>query len=149
MVTEYRHKTQDQVAPITIEIEYLSDTEIDELIKELVWNYRQLFLPEIEEDKVDAKDYMRYQRESEQAWSALEAAFKHQRSFKKELLSDRSDGAVERVTDQLISWTKDIDWPEGAQEGIWKSTANTAYECCEKTSTFMQDRYWPFTKIIR
>jgi hypothetical protein len=114
-----------------------------------VWNYRQLFLPNIESDEVDAKDYQRYQRESEQAWSALEAAFKHQKLFKKEFLSDMAEGALEKVTDQLIQWTKDLDWPNGENTGMWKSTASTAEECCEKTSIFLQDRFWPFTKIIR
>lgn len=108
-----------------------------------------MFLPDIEEDKVDAKDYARYQRESEQAWSALEAAFKHQKLFEKEWLSDMSEGALDKVTDQLIQWGQDIDWPEGGNSGIWKSMADTAEECCEKTSIFMQDRFWPFTKIIR
>jgi hypothetical protein len=148
-VTEYRQKTKDHTAPITIEVEYLSSSEIEELIKELVWNYRQLFLPEVEADSVDARDYMRYQRESEQAWSALEAAFSHKETFKQEFLSDMSEGALERVTDQLIQWTRDLDWPEDGNSGMWKSTADTAEECCEKTSIFMQDRFWPFTKIIR
>ena len=149
VVTEYRHKTKDHVDPITIEVEYLSSPEIEELIKELLWKYRQLFLPEIEQDKVDAKDYARYQRESEQAWSALEAAFKHQNLFKKEFLKDMSEGALEKVTQQLIQWARELDWPEGGNSGIWKSTANTAEECCEKTSVFMKDRFWPFTEIIR
>ena len=148
-MTEYRQKTKDHTAPITIEVEYLSGSEIEELIKELVWNYRQLFLPNVEADTVDSKDYIRYQRESEQAWSALEAAFSHQKMFKQEFLSNMSEGALERVTDQLIQWTRDLDWPEDGTNGMWKSTADTAEECCEKTSIFMQDRFWPFTKIIR
>jgi hypothetical protein len=127
----------------------LSSSEVAELIKELVWNYRQLFLPEVEEDKVDAKDYARYQRESEQAWSALDAAFRHQKLFQKEWLSDMSEGALERATDRLIQWAKEIEWPEGGNNGMWKSAADNAEECCEKTSIFMQDRFWPFTKVIR
>jgi hypothetical protein len=149
VVTEYRLKTRDHTDPITIEVEYLSNPEIEELIRELLWKYRQFYLPEIEEDKVDAKDYARYQRESEHAWSALEAAFKHQILFKSEFLKDMSEGALERITQQLIQWTRELDWPEGGNTGTWKSSANTAEDCCEKTSVFMKDRFWPFTKIIR
>ena len=149
VVTEYRHKTKDHTAPITIEVEYLSNPEIEELINELLWTYRQLFLPQVEQDKVDAKDYARYQRESEQAWSALEAAFKHQSQFGKEWLTDMSEGALETMTQQLIQWRRQLDWPVGGHAGIWRSTANTAMECCKKTSVFMNDRFWPFTKIIR
>jgi len=149
VVTEYRQKTRGHTAPITVEVEYLSNSEIEGLIKELLWNYRQIFLPGVEEDRVDPKDYARYQRESEQAWSALEAGFKHQRGFNKKLLSDISDDGLAKATDQLIKWAHELEWPDSDHPGLWKSTADTAEECCEMTSVFMQDRFWPFTKIIR
>lgn len=149
VVTEYRHKTKDHRAPITIEVEYLSNPEIEDLIRELLWKYRQIFLPHINQDSIDAEDYMRYLRESTQAWSALEAAFKHQSQFSEGFLRDTSAGALERVSRQLIRWTRDLVWPEGGDSGRWTSTASTAEECCEKTSVFMNDRFWPFTKIIR
>jgi hypothetical protein len=149
VVTEYRHKTKDHTAPITIEVEYLSNPEIEELLKELLWKYRQTLLPEINQDSVDAQDYTRYLRESAQALSALEAAFKHQSQFSEGFLSDMSEGALERISQQLIQWTNELVWPEGGNSGRWTSTASTAEECCEKTSVFMNDRFWPFTKIIR
>lgn len=98
---------------------------------------------------MDAKEYARYQRESEQAWSALEAGFNHQRGFNKNLLSDMAEGGLERATSQLIQWAHELEWPDGGNSGVWKATADTAEECCEMTSIFMQDRFWPFTKIIR
>lgn len=108
-----------------------------------------MYLPNMEDDVADNKEYMRIQRESEQAWSALEAAFKHQRQFKKELLSDMSEEGLQKATDRLLQWAHEINWPKGGKPGMWTSSANTAEECCEKTSIFMQDRYWPFMKIIR
>ncbi|KAN0095627.1 hypothetical protein V8E51_016338 [Hyaloscypha variabilis] len=149
VVTEYRQKTREHTSPITIEVEYLSPSEIEDLLKELLWNFRQIFLPEVEEDKVDPKDYARYQRESEQAWSALEAGFKHQRGFNKQLVSDMTEGGLAKATDQLVKWAHELEWPDGGNNGFWKATADTAEECCETTSIFMQDRFWPFTKIIR
>jgi hypothetical protein len=139
----------DQKEPITIEVDYLSESEIENLLKELVWKYRQIYLPWVESDEVNPKDYAQWQKESEHAWSALEAAFAHQREFKKEFLTDMTDGALERVTDRLVRWTKDIEWPEGGASGRWTSTAQTAEECYNRTNTFMRDRLWPFTKIIR
>jgi hypothetical protein len=151
VVTEYRQKSPEHTAPITVEVEHLSASEIDELIKELVWNYRKLYLPDVEDENVSAEEYQQYQRESELAWYTLEAAFKHRREFKQDLLRDMSDGAADKITGQLISWTEDLEWPEGngSANGVWKSTAQTAEECCEKTTAFMQDRLWPFTKLIR
>ena len=130
-------------------MEYLYKVEIEDMIKELVWNYRQLLLPDITSDGANAAGNARFVRESEQAWSVLEAAFKHEGQFSKELLEDMSDGALERIQNRIVSWTTDMTWPDGGSSGFWKSTATTAEECSEKTSVFMQDRYWPFTKIIR
>lgn len=149
VVTEYRQKTREHTAPITIEVEYLSGTATEESIKELLWSYRQLYLPGVEDESTSAADYARYQRESAQAWSALEAAFRHKRGFSEGMLRDMSKGALERLTAQLIGWSREIEWPEGASDCLWRSTADTAEECVKKTALFMQDRYWPFTKIIR
>lgn len=150
VVTEYRQKTKDHTAPITIEADFLSNPEIDEYIKELLWSYRQIKLPNMDDDD-DAtnKEFMRIKRESDQAWSALETAFKHKRQFKKELLSDMSEEGLRKATDQLLQWAHEIEWPQSGKPGTWTSSANTAEECCEKTSRFMEDRYWPFMKIIR
>lgn len=113
-----------------------------------MWSYRQLYLPNVEQEASD-EDYKRYQAESERAWSALEAAFRHRREFRKEFLRDQSAGAADRIIVQILDWTKDLDWPAGGNNGVWKSTAETAEECCEKTAVFMRDKLWPFTKIIR
>ena len=117
-------------------------------MKELIWSYRQLYLPNVEQD-ASSEEYKRYQAESERAWSALEAAFGHRQEFKKEFLRDQSVEAPDKILTRLLEWTKDLDWPEGGTDGVWKSTAQTAEECCDKTAIFMRDRVWPFTKIIR
>ena len=149
VVTEYRQKRQEHTAPITIEVEYLSPSEIEDVIKELLWSYRQLYLPGAEGNNTSAQDYARYQRESAQAWSALGAAFKLKRGFREDMLQDMSEGALERLTARLIEWSREIKWPGRAGGGLWRSTADTAEECVEKTGLFMEDQYWPFTKIIR
>ncbi|KAJ4256900.1 hypothetical protein NW762_008996 [Fusarium torreyae] len=149
VVTEYRQKKTEHTDPITIEVEYLSASEIRELIQELLWSYRQLFLPSVESSETSEQDYNRYMRESEQAWSALHAAFKHKTQFTQRFVQDMSDGAQERITDQLIEWARQIEWPQDGANGFWTSTAQTAKECVEHTKLFMQDKLWPFTKIIR
>ncbi|KAI1870179.1 hypothetical protein JX265_006349 [Neoarthrinium moseri] len=149
VVTEYKQKRKEHVAPITIEVEYLSEIEIEEMVKELLWSYRQLFLPGVDSDITSDADHARYTRESEQAWCALEAAFGHQPGFQKSMLQDMSEGALGMIEERLIGWTRTLNWPTTDRKGFWTSTALTADECWEKTNIFMQDRYWPFTKIIR
>ncbi|PCD21564.1 hypothetical protein FGRA07_11678 [Fusarium graminearum] len=134
VVTEYRQKKAEHITPITIDVEYLSALEIRELIKELLWSYRQLFLPGVESNEVSEQDYNRYMRQSEQAWSALHAAFKHKKQFTQSFAQDMSDGALERITDQLIEWTREIEWPTGGVDGFWTSTAQTSEEWLQDTN---------------
>lgn len=117
------------------------------MVAELLWSYRKLYLDTT--NYLTPEDYQKVQAESQQAWSALKAAFEHRESFSRELLIDSTEGALERVTQQLVNWAKELEWPEDGDSGIWKSTAENAEECCEKTSLFMASRLWPFTKIIR
>ena len=132
-------------------MEHLSGSEIDDLITELVWNYSKPSLPSLQNAEISEKDYQRFERESEVAWSSLEAAFKDRREFNRNLLKYTSEKGIQEVTQKLIEWTKDLQWPtgDGDDHGLWKSTASTAEECCAKTDRFMHDRFWPFTKIIR
>jgi hypothetical protein len=151
-VTEYRQKNAGHTAPITVEAEHLSKIEIEDLIKELVWNYRKLYLPGVEQDGVSREEYQKYERESELAWGMLEAAFKHRREFNPQFLRNVSDEAAsDRIIERLIGWTEDLEWPssDAGTTSIWRSTAETAAQCCAKTAAFMKDRLWPFTKIIR
>ncbi|KFY77671.1 hypothetical protein V499_03018 [Pseudogymnoascus sp. VKM F-103] len=150
VVTEYRPKTASHDAPITMEVEYLSTSEREELIKELLWSFRRMYLPNAEDDGIAESEYARMLRESGEAWSSLEAAFSHQRAFNKNfLMQDMSEAGLAVATAQLVQWSHELDWPAGADSGKWTSTADTADECYEKTSIFMQDQFWPFTKIIR
>ena len=146
-MTEYRQKTDQHTAPFTIEVERLTTSEIHHLLKELVWNYRQLYHPgtlnngssgnDHEETRVD------YERLSSLAWSTLETAFKHKREFNQDFLRDESQGAMDGITNTLIEWTNDIIWPGTT------ITVETAKACSRMLTGFMKDRLWPFMKVIR
>ena len=145
VVTEYHQKKQYHTAPITIEAHYLSDTDIGEFVEELLWSYRQFFMKEWKEGD---KDYNKQEAESEIAWSALNAAF-GDRGNLKSLFGDDSKEGLQTIKDKLLDWCDGLAWPEGSNGGLWTSTAETAEECCDKTALFMNDRLWPFTKVIR
>ena len=145
VVTEFHQKRKDHTAPITIEVEYLSDSDIGEYVEELIWSYRQFFMKEWSEND---KDFNKQEAESEVAWSTLNAAF-GDRGKLKTLFGDDSHAGLQVIKDKLLEWCKDLAWPEGGNSGLWISTAETADECCDKTAVFMNDRLWPFTKVIR
>lgn len=150
VVTEFLPKTAKHEAVITMEVEYLSIGEIEELLEELIWSFRRKYLPNAEDDAVLESEYAKMERESAEAWSSLEAAFGHHEGFSKDWLTkDMTEEGLAIVTTQIIEWSHELDWPASADSGKWTSTADTADECYEKTSVFTQDRFWPFTKIIR
>ncbi|KAI7973126.1 hypothetical protein EIK77_004403 [Talaromyces pinophilus] len=147
---EYRQPKTGQKTPFLIEVEYLTEKQIEEQVRDLLWSYRLRFDSDIKSDTVSGEEYHRIQRESERAWLTLQAAFKQKKEFSEKFLSDESDGALETVASKLIQWTRDGPWPKTeGREGLWISTAENAKECCDKTNEFMQDRLRPFTKIIR
>ncbi|PQE31814.1 tat pathway signal sequence protein [Rutstroemia sp. NJR-2017a WRK4] len=146
---EYRQKKPSHTAPFTIEAEYLSSTELEELIEELLWSFRKPFIPYSEKDEPSKEEYENNEKESDLAWSALETAFGHKDSFSREFLSNMTEGASAKITKQLLKWSKEIEWPDDGESGFWEDTAETIDECSEKTSVFMENRLWPFTKIIR
>jgi hypothetical protein len=123
-----------------------------ELIEELVWSYRKLYLPSTADEDVPAEEYQKIQRESAIAQCALDAAFGDRPGYNQTVLRDMSDGASDQVIALLMQWTEEIEWPNDGDmstKGFWRSTAQNAEEACQKTEAFMNDKLWPFTNIIR
>lgn len=149
IVTEYKQKEASQTQRIKIEVEYFSELAIKDHIKELLWSFRRIFLPDVAGGSESMAYAIKYQTESDQAWSSLHTAFGHEKDFNIQFAKDQSDGAFERVLDQLCQWAASIPWPQGGADGKWATYAETAEECYERTGLFMRDRLWPFTKLIR
>ena len=73
-------KVDSDPAPYKIEMEFNDNSESKELIEELVWSYRQVFLPGAND--LNASEYNKKQEESQIALSSLESAFGHHRELK-------------------------------------------------------------------
>ncbi|CAK7218513.1 hypothetical protein SEUCBS140593_003572 [Sporothrix eucalyptigena] len=149
IVTEYHQRLPGQTDPFVIEVEYMNDAKRKEHIRELLWSYRRVYLPDIDENEIGAEELRKLENESEVAWSTLRTAFRHEHGFNKAFLEDLSDGAWDRILAKLVEWSDNIQWPHGDTPGHWKTTAQTVDECRDETWRFTEDRYWPFTEIIR
>ena len=148
VVTEFRYKTDEGSSPFLIEVEYLTKPEIEDMVKELVWNYRHVLLPDISADTMSAEEFQQLERQREVAWSALSAAFSHHKDLQS--LCDRDhEGAYDDTVQRLIEWAGQLEWPDKGIHGKCQYLANTAEECSEKTEQFMDDKFWPFTRVIR
>lgn len=150
VVTEFRFKPNDGASQFFMEVEYLTKSEIDETIKELLWNYRHIHLPDVSEAATSVEEYARLEREREVAWSALRAAFGHRGEQQLKNLCDQIfEGAYDDAAEKLATWADELEWPDSGTNGKYQYSASTAEECSEKAEYFMDDRFWPFTKVIR
>lgn len=145
-VTEYRHRSKQHKHAFTMEVEYLNETEINEQLHELLWSYRQFFTIDKETD-VNARDYEQMERESALALATLRGVFGSRTETEPESLQAKD--AFDSILSQLKGLARAIQWPEGAKDGKWSSTAETAEHCHDQTGAFMKEGLWPFTKIVR
>ncbi|ERT01391.1 hypothetical protein HMPREF1624_02637 [Sporothrix schenckii ATCC 58251] len=149
IVTEYHRKKPNQEAPFLIEVEYLNSAGIKEHLQELLWNYRRIYRPDINPEALGDDEYKRLEATSNTAWSTLQTAFRHERDFSSSFALNMEDGSDERILEQLITWAGRIEWPRGSDEGFWTTTALSVDECSVATRPFMEDKFWPFTNLIR
>lgn len=152
-MTELRQKDQRHKSKITLEVEYYTEAETQELLADLVKDFRTAQLlpeaPSAEDLQAAPRNEDLVEARSNEAWSALEAAFGHHKLFGRSFLLDRSSGALDRITSQLVQWTQLLQWPSEARDGRFSIAANGEDDCVSKISLLMQDKFWPFTKIIR
>jgi hypothetical protein len=153
VVTEYRNRKREHTAKYTIEIDCMTDDEIDEQLRELLWSYRQFHLRDREDKMVTGDELKLQEKQSKLAWDTLHAAFGNLPGSREKLtenyLQDSSDGAKERIQAQLKLWTKQLPWPAEVKQGGWLGTADTGKECSEETKNFLTGNLWPFVKVIR
>ena len=153
VVTEFRQKNDRHTSQITLEVEYYTAVETEELLADLVVNFRKVqLLPKAksaEDKEALPRDEQHAENQSNEAWSALQAAFGHHQLFGRPFLLDQSAGALDRITSQLNQWSQLLQWPAEAEDGKYSIAADDEEDCAAKISLFMQDKFWPFTKIMR
>ncbi len=153
VVTEFRQKDGRHASQITLEVEYYTAVETEELLADLVGNFRKVQLfpeaPSTEDEEALSRNRQHSENQSKEAWSALQAAFGHHELFGRSFLLDQTEGAFDRIISQLNQWTQLLQWPEEAKDGRYSISVDDEEDCAENISLFMQDKFWPFTKIMR
>ena len=132
-----------------VEVEYLDANQRKEHLLELLWNYRSIYRPDVNAKELGDSEYKQLEAASNTAWSTLHTAFRHERGFSAAFVKNMDDGSDDRILDQLVTWANLIAWPRGSDPGYWTTTAMTVEECSDATRPFMEDQFWPFTKMIR
>jgi hypothetical protein len=149
VVTEYRLRKRGQSAKYTIEIDRMTDVEIEEQLRELLWSYRDFHLTDLDDKGLTRDDQKSLEKQSKLAWDTLKAAFGSRSELTEEYLKDSSAGAGERIQQQLGLWKSELQWPGDSLQSGWLGSADTVDECNRKTQQFLTGNLWPFIKVIR
>ena len=153
-VTEYRRRTPLHTAPFTIEVEYASQADIDEQLRELLFAYQELWAPGVDrlaesENNSETEEYKAIEDRSNAALNTLQSIFPDAEDINSEYLKDRSDGAFDRILQVLWRYARKLRWPAGAQDGKWSTTAQDAEGCQKQVDIFMENGLWPLTNVVR
>ncbi|KAL9621176.1 MAG: hypothetical protein Q9204_008138, partial [Flavoplaca sp. TL-2023a] len=136
--------------PFTIEVEYCNEEEINEQLHELLFSYRELYQPGIEKELENNQQlYQEIERKSTVAASTLQSIFPDRPEVTPSQMKDQSEGAFERVLQNLKRLASLIEWPADAKNGRWTATAASAAECHDKVAYFMKKGLWPLTNVVR
>ena len=147
VVTEYRLKTDGRDEKFRMEAEYFDDDGRLDMLKELAWSYRRPTLvdPAGLRTQEEKDEYERFKAEHKVAKSALQAAFGHHEGLW-QVCDRRSESAITEIADELFRWSNDLGLPSN---GKWEMYSNSPTECRRQLRARMEDKLWPFTKVIR
>lgn len=149
VVTEYQLRKPGQSAKYTIEIDRMTDSEIEEQLQELLWSYRKFHIWDLDKENLTADEQKHLEDKAKLAWDTLKSAFGSRRELTETYLKDTSDGAEGRIQQQLKLWTDSLQWPGDSHQNGWLGSAENVEEYNEKTKQFLAGTLWPFIKVMR
>ncbi|KAL8950134.1 MAG: hypothetical protein Q9222_003811 [Ikaeria aurantiellina] len=149
-VTEYHRRMPQHTAPYTVEVEYCSQEETEDQLHELLYSYRELYQPGLQNDlKQHPELYDEIEKKSEVALSTLQSIFPESPEVTPAHLQSEEEDAFRRILDELKGLAKSISWPAGAVDGKWHATASNTAACHDQVALFMRQGLWPLTNVVR
>ena len=126
----------------------MTDSEIKEQLRELLWSYRSFHIRD-PDDKGMRADEEKMESKAKLAWNTLKAVFGSRRELTETYLKDSSEGAEDRIQQQLKLWTESLQWPGNSHQNGWLRSAETREEYKKQMQPFSTGTLWPFMKVIR
>lgn len=130
----------------------MTNKEIEEQLRELLWSYRNFHLWDLEKEGSDLRTLeaqQQLEKKAKIAWDTLNSAFGSSKELTEKYLQDKSDGAEERIHKQLKLWTDSLVWPADTDQNKWQGTAESVEEYEETVGQFLAGNLWPFIRVIR
>ncbi|PGH26649.1 hypothetical protein AJ80_01594 [Polytolypa hystricis UAMH7299] len=148
IVTEYRRKRASDSAAFTIEIDCLDNQEIEELLHQIIVDYRRYHARSSSSLQDEEGDELRQLRVKAQwAWDTLKAVFEDQCT--EEAYFKNPNIEINELHRLVQGWKTTLDWPaEFNNRGATLTAVNPA-ECEAKIERYLKPWMWPFIKTTR
>ncbi|KAE8140646.1 hypothetical protein BDV38DRAFT_240075 [Aspergillus pseudotamarii] len=156
VVTEFRHTDARHPNRYSIDVDYMNEEEVKELLEELVQSFR-MYYTDLYRDVTSIEEQERIRDRSTRAWSTLKSLFRDQPGLTHEFLSDQTDSALSGILERLKDWAAQscTRRPGGAalQHTI---IPGNVQECRSHLDMLTMDprgesevAIWPLIKLIR
>jgi hypothetical protein len=146
MVTEYRHRRDSDQSNYTLEVDRLDDHEIEELLRQVVVDYRQFHLREA--DTFDEVAEAELEKKARLAWDTLNTAFGGRVECTELFLRDTQTD-VDIVQQEVLRWKNELRWPPGFNAHGATIDCATAASCQARVEEYLAGSLWPFIKVIQ
>jgi len=123
--------------------------EIEGLLRQSVTDYRRYHLlgqNGSERSSSDEEEHL--QVKAKLAWDTLVAAFGHHEGCT-EILFKNAGIPNEELTSMVLGWQNEIIWPAGFHTSATLRTADNVSDCVARIGEFLEERLWPFIKVVR
>ncbi|KAE8311842.1 hypothetical protein BDV41DRAFT_565575 [Aspergillus transmontanensis] len=156
VVTEFRHTDARHPYRYAIEVDYMDEEEVNELLEELVQSFR-MYYTDLYRDVIGVEEQERIRDGSTRAWSTLNSLFRDQPGLTHEFLSDQTDGALSRILAQLKDWAAQSCTQRPGGTALQHTIIpGNVQECRSHLDMLTMDprdeseaAIWPFIKLIR
>ncbi|PYH84639.1 hypothetical protein BO82DRAFT_304125 [Aspergillus uvarum CBS 121591] len=157
VVTEFRSVNDEHPQNYTVEADFMDQSEIRELLEELLSSVRKYYTDAFREVK-KSEEKEDIKAAALRAWETLRSLFPHEEGFDLEFLSKEGEESVNTILTTLQEWAMaGLDYRPGGRDNLrYSMVARHGDECMEQLDNLMADSkdskrpaLWPFVKLIR
>lgn len=148
-MTEYRRKRDSDNAPFTVEIERSGTSEMEDLLRQSVVDYRRYHLLDQNDNEAPSAGEVEELRvKARQAWETLFAAFDRHDECS-EVVFRTENRSTEELTRMVLEWKDQIVWPRGFVAHTTVLNADNVESCSNLLEESWLKWMWPFIKVVR
>jgi len=123
--------------------------EIEDLLRQSVIDYRRYHLVDQNDiERPDSVEEEHLQVKAKLSWDTLIAVFAD-RDGCTEVLFKNAAIPTDEITRLVLGWKDEIAWPAGFDTSATLRTADNVSDCVARIEEFLEERLWPFIKVVR